>query len=327
MTTLPNNIAAARTAGIGRQGHGLSIMIPTFNCAEYLRSTLGSLFEQSDSIADAQIVIVDDASERDDPCKAAEEVWPGRVEFVRQSRNVGLVANFNYCLEIAQRPWVHVLHGDDVVLPGAYQEFDRVAALHPQAPAIFGRSVFMEVRGFWKGTTPILGGDDRGVLNYRPMDWINCPVQCAGVMVQCDEVRRLGGFDPHFTHAADWNLWWRIARTGRAAYTNRCVGGYRIFEGNHSSTLRRSGANLREGIDQIERIMPDFGKDGSPRRIWKPMVEQIVRQCRAFEDDADAYTKNLALIDLLPAGAVSWRKLAELRRRFPRVKRPIKAAA
>jgi GT2 family glycosyltransferase len=312
MTALAGKIAMGEAAGIGRRGEHLSIMIPTYNCAQYLRQTLASLREQGDGIADAQIAVVDDASNQDDPRDAAEDTWRGRADFVRQKRNIGLVANFNHCLQIAQRPWVHILHGDDVVLPGAYEEFDRTLREVPRAAAVFGRSVFMEARGFWKGTTPILGDTERGALEYRPLDWITSPVQCAGVLVNREEILRLGGFDPHFAHAADWNLWWRIARTGRAAYSNRCVGGYRMFEGNHSSTLRRSAANLREGIDQIERVAADC-PDISPRRIWEPMIEQIVRQCRNFENDPQAFAANAALLNLLPAKAVGWRTRSKLR--------------
>jgi GT2 family glycosyltransferase len=327
LISLAEKIAPAETPGIGARGQRLSIMIPTYNCADYLRQTLASLRRQNDAIAEAQIAIVDDASNQDDPRDAAEETWPGRADFVRQTRNVGLVANFNHCLQIAERPWVHILHGDDIALSGAYAEFDRVAAEYPQAPAIFGRSVFMESRGFWKGTTPILCRSERGNLDYQPMDWITCPVQCAGVLVRRDEVRRLGGFDPHFAHAADWNLWWRIARTGRAACTNHCVGGYRMFEGNHSSTLRRSGNNLREGIDQIARVAADCPPDVSPRRIWGPMVEQIARQCRRFENEPEALAANAALFDLLPAGAVGWRTRAEMRRKLSRAKSSAKTLA
>lgn len=316
MTAVARNIALEGTAGIGMRGERLSIMIPTFNCADYLRLTLASLRQQGDGIAQAQITIVDDASSKNDPREVAEEVWPNRTKFVRQTKNVGLVANFNDCLRLAERPWVHILHGDDVALPGAYEEFHRVGSPHPKCAAIFGRSVFMEARGFWKGTTPILGNEDCGMLSYRPLDWVTCPVQCAGVLVRRDEIRRLGGFDGHFTHSADWNLWWRIARSGRAAYTNRCVGGYRMFEGNHSSTLRRSGANLREGIDQIARVAGDCPAELSPKQIWAPIVAQIVRQCTGFENDAQAFANNLALLDLLPAAAVDWRTRAGLRRKL-----------
>jgi GT2 family glycosyltransferase len=301
MSAPAGKIAPADAAGIGRRGENLSIMIPTYNCASYLRQTLQSLREQGQSIAEAQIAIVDDASTLDDPASAAKELWPGRATFIRQKNNVGLVANFNHCLAIAQRPWVHILHGDDICLPGAYAEFDQALRETSRAIAVFGRSVFMEARGFWKGTTPILGDRERGLLEYRPLDWVASPVQCAGVLVNRDEILELGAFDAHFTHVADWNLWWRIARTGRAAYSNRCVGGYRMFEGNHSSTLRRSGTNLREGIDQIQRVAADIPGDVPPHAIWGPMIEQIKKQCQSFQNDPQAYAANAALLEMLPA--------------------------
>jgi glycosyltransferase involved in cell wall biosynthesis len=327
MMILSEESRARSAGGLGSRGENLSILIPTYNCAKYLRLALQSLQAQDHAIAGAQIVIVDDASTRDDPCETADQTWPRRAEFIRQPKNVGLVANFNFCLSVADRPWVHILHGDDVALSGAYSEFDRAAAEFPAAPAIFGRSVFMNADGYWKGTTPILGPQARGLLEYRPINWTNCPVQFAGVLMNRQRALDIGGFDPSFTHAADWNLWWRLARTGRAAYSNQCVGGYRMFDGNHSSTLRRSGLNLREGIEQIRLVSADVSEDHSGREIWKPMVDSIVRQCQSFAGDGQAYADNLALLDLLPAGAVPWKTRSMLKRKQPRHSGPVRSKA
>ena len=44
-----------------------SIMIPVYNCAEYLRVTLASVLAQFPPEDDAQIEVIDDCSTRDDP--------------------------------------------------------------------------------------------------------------------------------------------------------------------------------------------------------------------------------------------------------------------
>ncbi len=300
--------------GLGKRGQHLSIMIPTFNCAEYLVHTLKSLQEQGSSIGESQIVVVDDCSTRDDPEKVIREIWPKRVRLIRQPKNVGLVANFNTCLEESDRRWIHVLHGDDTVLAGAYDAFHAAASQCEDAIAVFGRSVFMEIHGFWKGTTPILGSEDFGKYAYQPEQWGVSPVQCAGVLMSKMGFEQIGGFGPQFCHVADWNMWWRLARTGRVAYTNRCVGGYRMFEGNHSSTLRRSGLNLLECVRQAKLIFAECPSQTDVRKFWEPLLGQLVRQCKSFADDLEALASNLSVLDEFPDGAIPWRIRTQLHR-------------
>ena len=44
-----------------------SVMIPTFNCAKYLRQTLESVLVQDPGTEQMQIEVVDDCSTKDDP--------------------------------------------------------------------------------------------------------------------------------------------------------------------------------------------------------------------------------------------------------------------
>src|SRR5687768_11687461 len=75
-----------------------SVMIPTHDCAEYLRRTLASVLAQAPAAAEMQIEVVDDCSTRDDPEAVVSAVGGGRVTFHRHPQNAGAIANFNSCL-------------------------------------------------------------------------------------------------------------------------------------------------------------------------------------------------------------------------------------
>ena len=87
-----------------------SVMIPTYNCANYLRETLASVLAQDPGPEAMQIEVVDDHSTRDDPAATVKELGRGRVQFYRQTRNLGYIKNFETCLQRSRGKIIHLLH-------------------------------------------------------------------------------------------------------------------------------------------------------------------------------------------------------------------------
>jgi glycosyltransferase involved in cell wall biosynthesis len=186
---------------LGDHGSNLSIMIPTFNCADYLRETLTSLLQQpSGSLELAQIVIVDDCSTRDDPETVVQEMAAGRAQFHRHSHNRGVCGNLNSCLDMAEREWIQILHGDDYMLPGAYEEFCACLEQFPDALAVFARSQIVSSGGNLVCESDPLGPDERGRLTYDPAMWRRNPIYPGGVLLNRRVIDIVGKFDCTFSH-------------------------------------------------------------------------------------------------------------------------------
>ncbi len=66
-------------------------MIPTFNCAKYLRQTLESVLRQDPGPEEMQIEVIDDCSAQDDPEAIVREIGKGRVAFYRKPKNEGAI--------------------------------------------------------------------------------------------------------------------------------------------------------------------------------------------------------------------------------------------
>lgn len=309
----------ANTDNIGTYGENLSIMVPTYNCAVYLRETLETLKAQGDSLRDAQIEVIDDVSTKDDPEAVVREVWGDKVTFYRQPKNLGACGNFNSCIARAQRPWIHILHGDDYVLPGAYTEFRETIASAPGSVAAFARVLMVDKDSRWQSISELLGDEKHGPLAYDVLRWRVCPVQFSGVLFSHKAVELAGGnFDCAFTHAQDWNLWWRIAKTGKAAYSSVVVGAYRIFEGNHTSSLLRTGKNLEEYLEQLGRLAATLRENPVPgvtvEELYRPLFFRAYLQAMQFaKQDKEAFTANMKRIDQWPSGSKSRVHLIRLR--------------
>ena len=189
-----------------------SVMIPTYNCATYLRETLASVLAQDLGSDVMQIMVIDDHS-NDNPEAVVEELGKGRVEFYRQPQNVGMTHNFQTSLEKSRGHLVHQLHGDDVARSGFYQKMQQVFEQHPEIGAAFCRTIIMDDNGHWQWIT----GQELDETGVLPKDWIEKlaglnRIMTPSMVVRRDVYEKLGGFNHSFqTTSEDWEMWVRIA--------------------------------------------------------------------------------------------------------------------
>jgi glycosyltransferase involved in cell wall biosynthesis len=293
---------------LGDQGSNLSIMIPTFNCAEYLKEALTSVIQQSSETLElAQIMVVDDCSTQDDPAAVVQEVAAGRVRFHQHSRNQGVCANLNSCLEMAQHQWIQILHGDDYMFPGAYGEFSACLEQFPRALTVFARSRLVSPAKTFVCESEALGPDECGWLPYDPKMWKRNLIYPGGVLLNRRVIDVVGKFDCTFSHVNDWNYWWRLARTRQCVYTRACIAAYRVSEEGHSSSLVRSGQNVAEGLEQVERLIASLEEENNSVGItnddlYEGVYETAFAQCSRFIGDHEAFMANWRWLKRVPRG-------------------------
>jgi glycosyltransferase involved in cell wall biosynthesis len=234
-----------------------SVMIPTFNCAKYLTQTLESVLEQDPGPEHMQIEVVDDCSTLDDPEKVVREVGKGRVAFHRNPKNSGYCTlNFNICIQRSIGHLVHILHGDDYVLPGFYNKILEMARCNLDCAFLAVRSFFVDEQDIISGLTDrVLELEQGGKAYTRFMN--AATLQFAGVVFRRNFFETHGGFMPSLVHCADWEMWVRgIANCG-AVVAPDILGSYRIFNGNDTSKLTLTGENLRD-IARLILILNHF---------------------------------------------------------------------
>jgi GT2 family glycosyltransferase len=180
--------------------------------------------------------------------------------------------------------------------------------------------VYVDAEHVWLRLSERMGHGKRGALAYVPTKWGWCPVQFAGVLLSRSAITAVGNFDESFTHVADYNLWWRIARESRVAYSNRCVGAYRHFEGSHTSTLRRTATNLLEHVQQVRRVELSMRADGlwtpeARHELYASIMVRALRQTREFIHDGAAFDAHDRVLAMLPLSPRSQARRTELRLR------------
>jgi GT2 family glycosyltransferase len=270
-----------------------SVMIPTYNCAVYLRDTIASVLSQDPGAKRMQIEVVDDHSTADDPGAVVEEVGQGRVGFYRQSRNVGHVRNFNTCLRRARGHLVHLLHGDDMVRPGFYGAFEQVFSHRPDVGAVFCNHMYVEEPGRIVDTsTPI--EPKSGILD-RWLERIaeEQQLQTPSIAVRRAVYEKIGGFDTRLSYCEDWEMWVRIAAHYPVWYEPEPLAVYRIHLSSISGRRARTGANiqdLRRGVEINRSLLAPEVADSISRRAYRHIALGALRRARRALKGGDRET-------------------------------------
>jgi glycosyltransferase involved in cell wall biosynthesis len=259
-----------------------SVMIPTFNCAKYLRETLESVLAQDAGPAQMQIEVVDDRSERDDPEAVINEVGRDRVRFHRKHVNEGAIRNFNTCIERSRGHLVHILHGDDLVETGFYREFGAAFEASPDCAAVFCRAFDIDESRNLLGLSDFCQSLTEGSSDVSEL-MMNNPMRTPAAVVRRSFYEQYGGFDTSLVYTADWDMWLRAILNSRARMLNRPLASYRKFDTNDSSRLRRSAEQLRDALRFSDKRGAE-GLTGFDRAAFKrELVRRSFAEARHFQ--------------------------------------------
>jgi len=283
-----------------------SVMIPTFNCAGYLRQTLASVLAQAPDADQMQIEVVDDCSTKDDPEAVVREVGAGRVAFHRKPRNEGATANFNTCIARSRGQLVHILHGDDLVLPGFYQRLAEASVAHPNAAFIACRSFYVDEAGVISAVSERVQRLETGGSTVEDFFYAT-PVQTPGVVVRRRFYEQHGGFLTDLAHTADREMWARAIYLGGGVVLPDVLCHYRVFAANDSGRLARTAGNLRD-LDRLHRLFSARYAGFDPQQAKTTLATLAGFQLGRFRQQGDA--------EALAANLAFWRENVPLRLRL-----------
>jgi len=283
-----------------------SVMVPTFNCARYLRQTLESVLAQDPGPAQMQIEVVDDCSTQDDPEAVVREIGGARVTFYRKSRNEGAIANFNTCIERSRGHLVHILHGDDYVLPGFYAKLSQAAQEYPNVGAFFTRCQVVDESGTFDFLTKRLQFLEQSNRNAGELFDHNDLVT-PGAVVRRAFYERSGGFLLPLVHCADWEMWVRAIQDGGGLFIDEPLAVYRFFPGNDTNRLRRSGETFRDNL-RLAAIWEHRYKDFNRARFRRIVAGRALELSKKYREKNE--------MEASAANRKIWQELTPLPRRI-----------
>lgn len=173
----------------------LSIGIPTYNRADSVARLLRAINGQA--LPADQVFVSDDAS--DDHTKQVVESYPSFTLY-EQSANLGMVANWNHCLEVADREWVCLIHDDDELCKDGLDAM-RMCCHLLREPALI-------VHRYSEKNEPSFSLS----LQYPSIQSVlNCLTIPSGAVLHREIIEQIGCFDERYAYSADLEYFARIA--------------------------------------------------------------------------------------------------------------------
>jgi glycosyltransferase involved in cell wall biosynthesis len=264
----------------------ISVLIPTYNYARFLPEAIESVLAQE--FKDFELLIVDDCSSDD----TAGVVQPfcardARVRFTAHASNLGMVNNWNYCLEQARGEYVKFLFGDDRLChPQALGKMAALLERHPSATLAAAARVILDenskVVNVWR---PLAEGchNGREIITALLMEnGQNLVGEPSAVLFRKADARR--GFDPKYRQVVDVEMWFHLLEKGGLAYTREPLCAFRCHP------LQQTERNTGSGVAWKEHavfIASHAVQEQYPREVVFPILRQL-RRARGKNPDADS---------------------------------------
>ena len=231
----------------------VTICIPTYNGATFLAECLESALAQS--FADLEILVVDDCS-TDDTLAIAQSYAhrDQRLRVHRNTRNLGLVANWNRTVTLAGGEWVKFLHQDDRLevecvdrmLSAALPHVDLVAT---RRELTFTPDTSDDVKSWYRSYVA-----ENSISRLFPSTVYVSPKRFAetvlleglrnflgeptAILLRRSAFGRYGSFHSELVSLCDWEYWVRVAVNTGLCYVDQPLACFRVHSASESARLR-----------------------------------------------------------------------------------------
>ena len=263
----------------------ISILVPTYNGAAYLGECLDSILAQT--FLDFELLIVDDGS-TDDTLAIAEAYakQESRIIVKRNSANLGLVQNWNRCIELTRGQWIKFVFQDDLIAPTCIAEMLEAGASGMSTCLLRARAFVCprdrcanefglrdESRHYRKSLAAVPRVEPAAVIQALLSEYRNFFGEPTAAMLRRSLGNRFGWFNPHLVQWCDYEYWTRVGVNTGIAIVPRKLASFR-FHQSSTSAINRSQADFRSGkLDRL-LVLHEFAEN----RHFTPLRAAAARQ-------------------------------------------------
>jgi hypothetical protein len=269
----------------------VSVIIPNYNHAQFLRQRLDSVLEQT--FQDFELILLDDMSTDESRSILSEYANDPRVRIeFNEVNSGGTFKQWNKGVRLAHGEYVWIAESDDYADERLLEKLVPLLDAEPSSVLAYCRSW----RVFADGQ--ISGFLDSYCTDLDPQRWTadfwadgreecqkylvhrNTIPNASAVLFRREVYERVGGADESLVLCGDWKLWAAMALTGRIAHLGEPLNFNRFHDANVRTKSQRLGVDAAEYLEVIYWILQKVTPSEAARTklckdvssLWAPAV-------------------------------------------------------
>jgi glycosyltransferase involved in cell wall biosynthesis len=260
----------------------VSVCMPAYNHAHTLGHALRSAMSQT--YRNFEILVLDNGSTDDtESLVGALSRQDSRIRYLRHPENIGMIRNFNRCIEQANGEYIKFVCADDMIEPDCVEQMVRVMFTHPEVSLVGCARQMVDQDLYSTGTAQysrhftVVEGTSAIRRCFFGGNVIGEPT--AVMFRRADAVR---GFDDRYQQLMDLEMWFRLLKRGAFAFlpTPLC----RIRKHVEQATQKnlKAGIVLRDKRLLFREFASEVGKHAglAERLLWDARMAVTVWRTR-----------------------------------------------
>jgi glycosyltransferase involved in cell wall biosynthesis len=259
----------------------ISVLIPTYNRAEFLPRCLESLFAQT--VPPHEIIVIDDGST--DGTAEVLRSFGDRIKYLHKP-NGGKSSALNVGLEAVTGDYIWTLDDDNIAMPQALERMVAPLEADPDLGMTF--STYMKADAPSDGIPDPLQAERLELPSFEDCDLFyallryGCFIGGSAMLVRASLQRQVGLFNPKLIRSQDYDMALRVSRVCKAVRVDKPT----FYYGQHEGL--RGTAN--------DRFTPEQNTSK-----WRTYNRMIIRQVRGDLPLEDYLPRSSRPAELSPA--------------------------
>ncbi len=205
----------------------VSIIMPNYNCENYIRESIDSVLNQTYS--DWELLIVDDCS-TDNSVEIIREYCErdSRIKLFVNEKNSGAAASRNLALREANGKWIAFLDSDDLWLP---EKLEKQLVFMTENDYSFSFTKYRHINEDSDRLGIVVVGPKK--ITRKKLKYCCCYLGCLTVMYDAEKVGLIQ-IDESIRKRNDDAMWLKVRKFADAYYLDELLAEYRVRKGSIS---------------------------------------------------------------------------------------------
>jgi glycosyltransferase involved in cell wall biosynthesis len=247
----------------------VSVVIPNYNHARYLRQRIGSVLGQR--YRDFEVILLDDCSTDESRSIISEYANDPRVRIELNEVNSGSTfKQWDKGIRLAQGEYIWMAESDDYADERLLERLVKVLDEEPEVTFAYCRSFRVTRDGQQDGfadrymarvdaerwTADFRAGGQEECRNWFVFG--NAVPNASCVVFRTAVYHRVGGVDQSMLTSGDWKLWVLMALEGKIAYVSEPLNYYREHDVTVRTAIGRTGRGAAEHLRMVRWMLERF---------------------------------------------------------------------